>query len=226
MAIRRMKSMTGIRRLWSDYGMEGFYGKENLIRGVSLVVYSASACVFTFSLLVWSLRLRNQGVYVDLVNSLRQIRAVPLEPSLADELLEPVADAVYQSGITTEGLRKAASHWKPVDSDLLELHRILRVLSQTNDISHTITNCCDPVLKALCIALHATSPSVSEFRKQLPLLLVRSWIDRKFFEFDSFPKRSAFGNRETSEAIGVDIGCKVGSVLSPSPTPRPIRLCR
>jgi hypothetical protein len=216
MPIRRMKSMSGIRRLWSDYGMEGILREANLKKAMNFGVYLVSGCALSFSIAVWACRQQDPATVYHLVQNMRQITAVPVEESLSNELVVHVLDALKQRGIPLEDLRRAAAHLKPIDAELLLLNEAIRVVCESKDIKRSLDLDYNPVMRSVCEEACRVSIPTSEFRDFVTDAIVKSWIDRGFFNFEKYPDRTVFGNRETSEAIGVDIGSTVHSLLYPT----------
>ena len=214
MGIRRMKSLSGIRRLWSDYGYEGILREENLWKIARVLAFSTSAVTTMFSLSVVALRTRDQTVFDTIKADMSDLCAAPAPPHLAHSFISLVREELEKKKISIADLRRAAAHLRTVEVDLVQLYYVVESLARGNEKEEAFVALATPSLRSISEAAWSECKSVSAFREKVATNLVEEWIKRGVFNFDRIPNKSVFGNRETSEAIGVDIGCRIGSVLS------------
>ena len=217
MTIRRMRSMSGIRRMWSDYGFEGFLREDNLVRAANFGFYSIGLTTLAFSALVWAVRYKQSAPQIEKfrsdLNSLLTIQE-------RDDLVGPVLPALTQRGLDRIDLEVAASHVTPIESQLMIVSYFSSQLRNGScDIKSLDTTCPDPVVKQILKRSSESTTSTEALIAKVKEELVDHWIAKRYFDSSAFPKRSVFNSRETGEAIGVDIGCTVapGFVSAESP---------
>ena len=209
-----MKSMSGIRRLWSDYGYEGILREENLWHAARTLVYSASAMAGIFSFSVLALRSRDQSVFMNIKSDMESLSALKGSTEFASALISLVKEELERNKLNVDDLKRAASNLRSVEADLIQLNDVYQLLRR--DASHTeaFARLSSPALKRICETAWSECLSVLPFKEKVAKDLVAMWIRRGDFNFDEVPNRALFGNRETSEAIGVDIGSQIESVIS------------
>jgi hypothetical protein len=220
MTIRRMKSMSGFRRLWSEYGMEGLLRSENIARFTRSALLSFAGVATTYSVVVWVYRSNRQAEQLEPWAYIGRLRAVNTDSEYAQALLSVVAGELQKRGYSATDLCRAAANLRSVEPDVLITANILANSSHSTlkAVHELIQSIPDPRLrKVLRSALQASS-SVSELGGCVSRALVDSWVNDQMFCFDGVPNRSGFLNRETSEALGVDIGCTIGTLFDTSNT--------
>lgn len=132
-------------------------------------------------------------------------------------LLDLVSSNLMRKGVAINDLTNAASRLLPIESDLRNLNVVLESL-QSNQFESGIQSIRDPRMQSICVNSVAQGGSPEMIRERIVNDVCDSWINRGYFRRNAFPNRSIFGNRETSEAVGMDIGCTISTSLDPTAT--------
>jgi ectoine hydroxylase-related dioxygenase (phytanoyl-CoA dioxygenase family) len=123
-------------------------------------------------------------------------------------------------------LKFASDHLAPIESHIYELVDVLteldkRCLSGIFGLVD-LEECfciCNPgnTIRKLCLDVYRDgNASIGSFRKAILDALVQRWSESKYWDKNTYPRREVFGQRETSEAVGVDIGSSLKSAISDS----------
>jgi len=129
---------------------------------------------------------------------------------------------LHRKGLSHDKLVIAATHLAPIESQMLELRQLFSAL---RSLDYPISReKLEEILKGLGMGfvlrdLIRMAPEQKLTNSEFLLgyvtdALIDVWISRGYFASKSYPNPDAFGNRQTSEAIGVDIGSTVRTALS------------
>jgi hypothetical protein len=221
MRVRQMKSMTGWRRFLSDYGFEGIFGRNNIYRASNFFLLSIGFSSMLLSIFqVWA----RQPAPTSCVNFGEMMGtpfAEPIEQSEKKRLQSLIEPALRAHGKLWDDYQMAAAHFSNVESQLLEVDRFLLNLTRSEGppqaaIHDFMESLHDPTINSLLNEVAKKFTTRQEIHEWILHLLVKSWVDSGSLDESSYPKRSVFGHRESSEATGVDIGCLINTATAAS----------
>ena len=224
MTIRRMKSMSGLRRFVSDYGFEGILHEKNIIRAVNFSLRATAIASLSFSSIVIAMR-HPPSITLDRFRAdLASISATPPSQKETDRLLRLVQPALEEHGLSSDDLKTGTRHFSPVESQLLEADFFLRELRKRIErqgrgrlvdvVSEIVRSHCGGTIQEIAIASAKTVNSVTEFPKVFLTGVVGNWKQNRYLDATAYPNKAVFGHRESSEAVGIDIGSKISTMFS------------
>jgi len=136
--------------------------------------------------------------------------------------MEPVSlsQPLLDRGVTIDEIRYAADHIAPMQSHIFEMHSVIQAVEDQSEggvvtadslkcvidslhIGYTISLICRAVINRPEVM------KVADWKEMALDNLVAHWMAMKYWDRSTYPKREIFGQRETSEAVGVDIGSGV-----------------
>ena len=213
--------MSGFRRLVSDYGFEGFFHEEN-IRRITKGLFSATAFgCFSFSSAAWYFRSCSGHSIDHFKDAVSYPCATEVSRDHIMYLVATIEQSLVANDISVDDLIFAAEHLKPVEIQLVEATSLLSSWatvkieqSKFSDqlMRHILDSPCDSI-RETALPLARVCDSITKFRAELLDALVKDWIRKRYLARNAVPDRSVFGHRETSEAVGVDIGSSGASAL-------------
>ena len=193
--------------MWSDYGFEGVLSSANLHRLANWGLFAVGASSLAFSGCVWAARHRDTDqVVARWKQDVHGLRADYRKRDLNPFLLKSLRDL----GLESRDLLLAASRLTPVEGQLLAANGVLSELrDESGGLDDVCERCPDPIVRRLVRQIAADCKTIEALEERVFKELVGHWYRNRYFDSTAFPNRSIFQNRETGEAIGVDIGCTV-----------------
>jgi len=213
-----MKSFRVWKRLASDYGFEGAFRGENVLKFRNAVILMVGAGLTTASALSFTIRMYpGNPLPNSSVNASTRTVTTERFGSIRAVLLAKLRDV----GLTWDDLVHASTRLAPIESQMLEVGEISQLISSlkhqyTKEDMQTIliTVKAGSVVRNLFTSVVEDGTSPNDVTDHVLKRLLDDWIARGYFNSSTYPNRDAFGSRQTSEAIGVDIGSTVTSALS------------
>lgn len=214
-----MRSIRWWRRLTSDHGFEGILDLQNLMRIRKGILFVSGICMLVASSSTWIARSKP-------CDPMRQCvidaQAKRLDPDRQlDDLKLVVIKKLSERDLSWVDLVNAATHLVPIESQLLEVYRVDRELrtipkpvtrEKLQKILHDLRT-----LPSVRTLIETKPPSVMDpdaTRDVLVSELINDWISRGYFDDNTHVDQGVFGNRQTSECLGVDIGTKMVPSIS------------
>ena len=209
-----MKSMSGFRRMWSDYGFEGVFRTGNILKMIRYSVMTLSTGLTIFSSIALLSRER-QNTSRLLQDALDSTILRPVHQEGKEDIWSRLLHELGKRGLSREDLSPAIAHVTPFHSDFSELVFIRDYVNADRSDSEglrqiAISSNVSDAMRQLILSELPAANDPDKLVDRLIARLVQKWIDSGYLSMNSYPKRSEFSNRETSEAVGVDIGCTVG----------------
>ncbi len=205
----------------SDYGFENVISEQNVLKFKNTTLILSGIVMCTSCALSLALKLDKnrepRGLFVEASANSNILRNFDKETQSAI-----FTKSLLRKGLSHDTLVSAATHLAPIESQLLELADLFRILGALKypisqerlaHISESIRlgSLLRDVFRAVPEKVCTSSESIMEY---LSDTLLDVWTSRGYFSSKSYPNPEAFGNRQTSEAIGVDIGSTVKTALS------------
>lgn len=210
--------MRGWRRFVSDYGFEGVFKSENIrkFRNASLLLFGVTA--MTASGLALFIRMQPTFPIPDC--SVKALKNTPAMDRFA-HIRGALMKKLKRENISWNDVVGAASRLAPIESQMNEVASLASHLF-SHEAQKSWPNAevllaslkTGRVVQAIVRDVFDASRDITELIDRIIDKLVDHWIANNYFNSNLYPNREAFGSRQTSEAIGVDIGSTVGSALS------------
>ena len=225
MPVRQMKSMSGLRRFVSDYGFEGFFRPPNLALFMNGLLYTIGSGTITFTACVW---LNRGGDPMPLSTLARWTAHGPLDGrNSTDHFWKILSKCLAERKCSISDLQRAARHLAPIESRIAEALAFFAALRDAvcrNPGTHFsalvkdlgCVNLGRPVCDMIASA-SSTAKNMDDLEQAVCRALVSDWVRAGYFDENTYPKRDVFGNRQSSEAVAVDIGSMVNSEPSTNP---------
>lgn len=192
--------------------MEGIFKRENVTRATNIVCWSVT-CVFVGLSAMVSLQRNSLNQHaIDVDRIFGSFEAEPVDERNVTRLLDLVGPTLKRKGVGINDLINAASHVVPIESDLRNLDILLDSIQPMSSDAR-LPPVRDPQMQSILANSISQGGPTDSIRERIVNAVCDKWINRGYFRKHAFPNRSVFGNRETSEAVGIDIGCTVSTSL-------------
>ena len=200
--VNKIRNFTGIRRLWSDYGMEGVLSHENLSRAASGTML-VGGCILT-CLSVVTLSMREARRDLDSETSGKfQIFEAQQRFDENERIRALILPYLEMFGLGIADLLHAVSRINAVEVQLMELYD----LSKASFLDVEVIE--NPTIRRIVDSLVSKGVPRNELLNRTTSELVKTWRNAGVFDKARYPDRHVFGARESSEAVGSDVGCIV-----------------
>ena len=222
-----MKSMTGFRRFVSDYGFEGIFQKRNIESFSNGLLYLIGTSAAAFSLAVYMHKCGEPLSYQKLAKSV--MVSAPENCGTAPKAVpQALLSSLMKANISVSNLQLAANRLAPIESRIFEIASFISALQRAMtdqpgvpllQLSGTLV--CPPLGVQVREIIDTTLPdskSLDELETRMYDQLVSNWLKAGYFDDETYPNRRVFGNRQSSEAVSVDIGSKIRSSLGFGPS--------
>jgi hypothetical protein len=199
------QSFKGFRRFVSDYGFEGIFSPSNINRSVNCTLLGTSLLATFVTGTVWYGR--SGGADLRAATIAPVVDAAPLLDRVI--LRSSIVKALERHGYSWEDFLEAARHFTSVEWTVLYMAD--RFLGAKSDMLPRVEN--GIVARIFATVADSTKDTPPSIEVGLDMLVLH-WAKHGLLNPRTFNATGVFGHRQTSEAVGADIGSKVEPILT------------